>query len=339
MPRSNAHRFGLVRIATAARRIPILLVVLPFSMAANASNTGDYALLRDDSLEIYYRPDTKPEAEEVHGVLAEAIDDLAPRLPPGDEPIRIVIVQTLAEFAQFAPDFTHVSVEGVAHSQSGWIVVKSRALHSPDSSFPGTLRHELVHVLLARNTSPGNLPRWLNEGIAMMLAGELHWSAPFRITRMLATGEVIEYAHLDFAFTSGDNHVMGNAYAQALSMTEYLRDRVGDEQFWKLVDSLKRQSFGKAVQEYASMTPLAFWTAWRGSLWMVALVVSLMSGFTAFQIMAVLVIVAYLRKRRQAKRKLAQWEEEEAEDDVFTVWDLENQDPPYPWEDDDENRF
>lgn len=315
-----------------------LITCLPLPVAAETPDVRSYAVLRDSSIEVFYVPEARAEAEDVLRILAAAIADLAPRLPLGEEPVRVVIPQTLAEFARFAPDYSHVSVEGVAHSHTGWMIVKSRALHRPDSSFPGTLRHELVHVLLARNTALGNLPRWLNEGIAMTLAGELHWSAPFRVTRMQATGDVIPYAHLDFAFQSGEARVVHNAYAQSLSMTDYLMDKLGEARFWEMVASLQHQSFGKAVQEYMGLTPLAFWEAWRRSLWGLALAVSLMSGFTAFQVMAALLVLGYLRKRRQARLKLAQWEAEEAEDGVFTVWDLENQDPAYPWEDDDDER-
>lgn len=328
------------RFSRRGLRIALVLAMAPMLVAAAPVNVSEYAAMQDGPLMIYYRPDSLPEAEEVRDVLSAAITDFAPRLPLGEEPVHVVIAQTAADFAAFAPDYSHLGVEGVAHSRVGWIIVKSRALHQPTSSFPGTLRHELVHVLLARNTAPGYLPRWLNEGIAMMLAGELHWSAPIRITRMQATGDIIKYAHLDFAFASGDAREVHNAYAQALNMTEFLRDEIGEGPFWALVQSLEHQPFDDAMHEYAAMGPRQLWEAWRDSLWAVALVVSLMSGFTAFQLMAVLVIYAYWRKRRQARIKLAQWEEEEAEDDVFTVWDLENQDPPYPWEEtDDDDRY
>lgn len=309
-------------------------------VTADTPDVNGYERLHDGPLEIYYRADSQREAQEVRDVLSAAIDDFALKLPLGDEPVRVVIAQTVADFTSFVPTMPHPDVEGVALSREGWIIVKSRALHQPTSSFPGTLRHELVHVLLARNSAPGYVPRWFNEGLAMMLAGELHWSAPLRLTRMQASGNIIKYAHLDFAFASGDARLVHNAYAQALSMTQFLRDEIGDDNFWKLIQDLDEHPFDDLVQTYASMTPRELWQAWRDSLWAVALVVSLMSGFTAFQLMAVLVIVAYWRKRRQARVKLAQWEVEEAEDDVFTVWDLENQDPPYPWEeDDDDDRY
>lgn len=326
---------------SSARRSAIAwaIAILPFLIGAAPPGVDGYSVLRDNTLEIYYHPEAQAEAEEVRDVVHAAIDELAPRLPLGEEPVSIVIADTFADFARFAPDFTHISVEGVAHSQSGWIVVKSRGLHQATSSFPGTVRHELVHILLARNTRPGNLPRWLNEGIAMMLAGELHWSAPIRVARMQATGDIIDYTDLDFAFMSGDGNLVHNAYAQSLSMTEYLADELGEERFWEMVHSLEHQSFGKAVHEYLGAYPREFWQSWRRTLWAVALVVSLMSGFTAFQIMAVLLVIAYLRKRKHAQARLAQWEEEEAEGEVFTVWDLENQEPPYPWEEDEDERY
>jgi hypothetical protein len=319
---------------------PMLLLVavaIPFVDAALPPE-NDYLILRAPPLAIYYHAGSEVEAEEVRRVLTAALDKFAANLPPGDEPIHVVIAQSVAEFTRFAPAYAHLAVEGVAHSDTGVIVVKGRKLHRPDSSFPATLRHELVHVLLARNTAPGNLPRWLNEGIAMKLAGELHWAAPFRVARMYASNQIIPYSQVNFAFTSAtDDAKFSDAYAQALSMTDYLHKTLGDAVFWELVHSLEYQSFGKAVQEYTGLTPLAFWTAWRQSLWKVAVAVSLVSGFTVFQVMAILTILAFLRRRKQARQKLALWSEEEHDDDLVSVWDLERQDETYPWEDDDED--
>ena len=40
---------------------------------------------------------------------------------------------------------------------------------------------------------------------------------------------LVEYRHLDFAFLApGDEMEFGDAYAQALSMTRYLRNRIGE---------------------------------------------------------------------------------------------------------------
>jgi hypothetical protein len=66
------------------------------------------------------------------------------------------------------------------------------------------------------------------------------------------------------------------------------------------------------------VSPTDFYDDWVGSLWMVALVFSLVSGFTAFQLMAILTIVAYLRKRRKGQATLREWEDEE---DGDTGWD------------------
>ena len=80
------------------------------------------------------------------------------------------------------------------------------------------------------------------------------------------------------------------------------------------------------------MSPAQFWDAWRGQLWKIALVSSLVSGFSAFQVMAILTVVAYFRKRWRGLRKMREWEEEEAWDTPHLyVWE-----PPYEWEEDDD---
>jgi len=52
------------------------------------------------------------------------------------------------------------------------VAVRAPYLVEGPASFAGTLRHELLHVLLARNVNLDHLPRWLNEGIAMRYARE-----------------------------------------------------------------------------------------------------------------------------------------------------------------------
>ena len=84
------------------------------------------------------------------------------------------------------------------------------------------------------------------------------------------------------------------------------------------------------------MTPHELWKAWHRSLWKVAVISAVMSGFGLFDFMALLVIVAYCRKRRHNRKVLDRWEQEEAgETPVMMAWELER-DSEYPWEMDDE---
>jgi len=253
-------------------------------------------------------------AQQAATVLEKAIADNASRLPVGDAPIHIVICHTLAEFGRYAGFLAMPSVSGIAEPENGFIAVKTPALLQGPESFAGILRHELFHVLLARNIKSANLPHWLNEGIAMRYSGEYRWETAFRIAEMYLQGTIISYTDIAFVLDAGKGErAFGDAYAQSLSMTTYLLDLMGEDRFWAMVHSLNTQSFGDAMRGHLGMSPGAFYDAWRRSLWKVAVVSSLVSGFGLFQLMAFLTVWAYIRKYRRGRRLVEAWDDEDRE--------------------------
>jgi hypothetical protein len=245
--------------------------------------------------------------------LTDAVGSYSDRLPPGDKPIRVTICPTIREFRQFAGPFTFHGITGVSLPEKGIIAVKTPDLTPPEADYRGTLRHELVHVLLARNTAPGHMPRWLNEGIAMVMSGENRWGSNAHVARMFLDGRLLEYRDLEFSFLEpGQETEFGDAYAQALSMTRYLMKRLGEDEFWTMVRSLQDRSFGSALTETLGVTPYKFWEQWAASMRWPVFVFSIITGLTLFQIMAFLVIWAWWRKHRRGRKVIAEWEEEDA---------------------------
>jgi len=169
-----------------------------------------------------------------------------------------------------------------------------------------------VHVLLARNVDLVNVPRWLNEGLAMHLSGEYRWSTSFAVARMYLQEQIIPLRNLNFAFAAPrSDWEFSNAYAEAHSLTKFLYDKLGDEDFWRLVAALKTEHFEDALPRYSKWTPDSLFDAWERSLWKVALVSSTVSGLTIFQLAALLTVLAYWRRSRRARATLRQWEDEE----------------------------
>ena len=290
-------------------------------------------VIEDPPLRIIYTSDQESLARESHGILASGLDDFGKRLPPGEQEIQVFICSTLPEFARHAGGLAQSNVLGIAKPEEGVIAVKAPNLMMGGADYRGTLRHELVHVLLARHTSPDHLPRWLNEGIAMVMSGEYRWESRARIAQMYWQGGLIPYRDLLFAFLEpGKEMEFGDAYAQALSMTRYLMDELGQEGFWRVVLALDSKSFGDALREEAGISPPDFFENWKGSLWTFALVFSLVSGFSIFQIMAILTVIAYFRKRRRGLATVREWDEEE----LATTGDMDESDP-LPWNDPDED--
>lgn len=303
------------------RRIVLLMALVCGSAFA--------AELHDGILTVIYHEDDARIAEQSVAILNAAMDEFGERLPAGEEPIRVIIAHTPGEFARHASRFSQVTVSGIARSREGIIVVKAPYLRQVGSDFRGTLRHELVHVLLYRNTDTDTLPRWLNEGIAMSLANEYRWASPLRVAKMFLSNRMIKYYNLDLVFLApGDELEFNDAYAQALSMTRYLRDELGEDRFWAVVLGCKELSFPDALRQLGKMPPRRFFDGYRRSLWRIALIGTLSSG-SLFTPMAFMVIIVYFRKRRQNRKILDHWELEEAAataDELFS-WDAVVEDP------------
>lgn len=274
-------------------------------------------------------------AEAALRVLVEAKQEFNLRLPAGTDPIHVQVAPTMNEFLHLAGGTAKASIVGFARPFQSIIVVKSPRFLKPNADFRGTMRHELVHVLLHRNIETAWVPAWLNEGLAMMLANEHRWASSFRIGRMFLGNQVIQYKDLEFAFLApGDEMVFNNAYAQALSMTRFMRDTLGEKTFWTVVMDARHQPFADALQEHGGMSVLDFWNRYMRSLWLVTLIGALTSG-SLFTPAAILVIIVWFKRRYRDRRVLKQWALEEAVDDALQhvaepepiAWDDVAEDP------------
>ena len=287
------------------------------------------AVIERGVFRIEYHPDDAALAERSAAVLEEAISEFGHRLPVGDDPIRVVIAHTLPQFMQHATRFGDIAVSGMAKSDQGLIVVKAPHLRPVRDDYAGTLRHELVHVLLYRNTDIARLPRWLNEGIAMSLANEYRWASTLQVGRMFLRNRIIEYRNLNHAFlVPGNETEFNDAYAQALSMTRYLRNRLGEDRFWAVVMACRAMPFPEALREKGGLSVQDFWQAYHRSLWFFALIGITVSG-SFFTPAAFLVIIAWFRKRQSNRRILERWAAEERESMPYETfrWDAVAEDP------------
>ncbi len=312
------------------RRILAVFILALLALTASAET------ISAGIVEVIFENSDRAAAERSLEVIQEALKQYEEHLPAGNEPIRIVVCHTHPQFYKYSGTYAQGSIIGLAKPFEGLIAVKAPRILLPDTDYSGTLRHELVHVLLARNTNYGYLPKWLNEGIAMTVSEERRWSSVVQMARMFTRGRIIKYPELDFAFRAPNSESeLGEAYAQAYSMTGYLIDRIGEDEFWDLVNSLNSMNFADALRKKTDLKPREFWEEWQKSLWKVAVFTSIVSGFSIFQVMALLTIWAYIRHRRRSRLVLDRWEEEEAEDG-YVYEGMYDEDESIYYEDDDD---
>ena len=261
-----------------------------------------------------FHPDDRKVAEEGLRDLIALRDELVPRLPLGDEPVTMRIAHNMNEFLGLSGNYAHVGVSGVTRAAQSSIVVKSPRLRSLGDDFRGTVRHELIHVLLHRNTDTQRLPRWLNEGICMMLANEIRWESSIDVTRMHLTGQIIPLEALERVFAApGGDRQFGDAYSQALTMTRALHDEIGDEAFWAMVKAMRTQSFSEALAAHSDITVEQFWDDFNGGLWGLSILTTLRTG-SFWGLVAALCLVTGLSRWWRNRRIMRGWAQEEIDE-------------------------
>ena len=295
-------------------------VWLSFSLISAAVGA---AVLNQGGFVVHFQPDDQVTAHETLAWLEEARDEFAPRLPLGAAPVEVTIAGDMDEFKGLAGPYSHVGVSGVTRASGGLIALKSPRLRPLGDDYRGTVRHELVHVLLHRNTDTGHVPRWLNEGICMLLANELRWGSSTQVAEMRISGQLMAPADLEGAFSLPEsNHQFGNAYAQALSMTRYLRDEIGEEAFWGLVTRMNQDDFETALNGETNLTASAFWEDYKGSLWGLTLLSILQTG-SFWGATGLLCVLAFAVRQWRNRSVVRRWAAEDAEGD---------DDEPFDWE-------
>lgn len=110
-------------------------------------------------------------------------------------------------------------------------------------------KHELAHLYLGRAVGEGNLPRWLNEGVAQWASGGvselLSVGSSTELEKAALSGRLIPFEALEERFPRNERD-LSLAYQQSLSFVNYLVARHGVE---GLAGVLGRLRQGDAVEE------------------------------------------------------------------------------------------
>jgi hypothetical protein len=252
--------------------------------------------------------------------LVEIADDL-PRLPLPTT-VEIRLVKQVVDLARASPPGAQPPdwAVGVAYPEVGVVVVGYRRDHEI-LDFEGTLRHELAHLALGAALR-GRAPRWLDEGFAFLHAKEFHFDRSLALTGMAWSRDVYPLGELAQHFPPGKN-AAARAYAQAYDFVAFLArrgrysDKWDDGDRWAFRDYLAAIAGGKSAEQAAHEiygTGLSELTdEWfqdlRDRYWLIPIG---LVGVGGWVLGALLLIIAYLRRRARDRRILRRWEVEEA---------------------------
>lgn len=204
------------------------------------------------------------------------------------------------------------TVAGLADADAGLILLSAGALAArPDRLHP-VLLHEVAHLFVARATEGAAVlpPRWLNEGIAMLVSGEWDLGADWQSNRAsllrdaLAAGGAPSLREIEVGFPEGPFfHV---AYAQSLSFTEWMVHRRGEDGLRELLRLLDRdQDLDPAFQHVYGLTLEDAERDWKedvgGPAWLRRVPSANTIVASLWALLAVLMIAKWVRVRLQLR--------------------------------------
>lgn len=224
-----------------------------------------------------------------------------------------VYVAPESQFAAIQPGEPPDWADGTAWPTQGLVF-----LHSPHDragtaeALETVLDHEIVHVLLGRAFAPERPPRWLQEGMAQLYAGEINPALADTLAQAKLGGGLLPLPTLVRGFPA-DAGLARLAYAQSADFVGWIGTTYGDDALRRLVAELDRGATAEQAIRTVTGKPLAevetAWSARWQSPWL--WVKALLGSGILWGVFSLLIVVGAWRRWRRGKLRLALWEAEE----------------------------
>jgi hypothetical protein len=272
-------------------------------------------------LRFVYHPSSR---ERVQPLIAQADavrHDLSERLGfPVLSGVRVEVARTSGEMATFAPSGAPYPdyAAGVAYSELGLVLLSLSPVHAGSEQDLGEVfRHELAHVALNDALDGKPVPRWFNEGFAVLASGETSFVRMKTLMMATVGGSLLPLHDIERSFPNDETQALV-AYAEAVDVVRFLVRREDAHRFRALIGELRTgKPFERAVVDAYGVDLPTLELEWRDdasrrySIWPI-----LLSG-TFFWVIALGVFVwGWRRKKRRDKLTLQRWSREEAVEDL-----------------------
>jgi len=309
-------------LASLVLALVLLLLVAASAHAGRLESQGG-----NGRVSISCEPGLESTARELRDGAEAELDRIAQDLVdlPVPRAIHVQLVRDAATLAEVAPEGRGAPpwAIGVTYPDLGVISVAMRRgsnIVDPMS----TLRHELGHVALGAALG-ARAPHWLHEGFAYQHSAEWSWDRAETLAGMVWFGGVIPLEELDRSFPA-EEMPANRAYAESYDFVGYLsrrgrwEDTYDDGDRWPFrrfltevghgvkMDDAAQHAFGKPIHE--------LFEEWREELTKRYLTAPIgLLGLAIWLLCSVLLVLAWMRRRRIKLRRYAQMEAQERQED------------------------
>ena len=157
--------------------------------------------------------------------------------------------------------------DGTAWPSLGLIFLRSPDIRDGRSDpLTQVLDHEIAHILLGRAFANRPVPRWLQEGVAQLVAGEHNHESIDTLSQGVLGGGLLSLRELSRGFPSNP-HRARLAYAQSADFVIFLQQHYGAHSLQKLIYYMSHQySFDQSIQLTTGRSVEDLDLEWRGEL-------------------------------------------------------------------------
>ncbi len=278
---------GACNLDLVTRRLLLLFVLFSAPLAA----------VEPTRLVVEGRPGLPPSASRLppgtHAWVA-GVMDLVGLDAPG-APIRVVLAPESSPEARGVPPWVSGFTDGASNVV---VLLPERTPTYPDGGLEEVLAHEVAHVLMFRAAGGRRVPRWFDEGVAMLAGRSWRLRDDTMFAWGLLSGGRVPLWKLDDLF-AGDRRDVERAYALSGALVQELLDRYGTAVPRVVLARVARgDTFPEAIRAATGTTLLEIGGAFeeRQTTWKRWLPV-LTSGALLWFAIAVLAIVAAVKRR------------------------------------------
>ncbi len=267
-----------------------------------------------------YHPSIRERVQPLIDDAAAARTELTERLgQPVLSEVRVAVARTPGEMTTLAPANAPYPeyAAGVAYPEIGLVLLTVKPVHPNSQHELGEVfRHELAHVALEDAVSGRPVPRWFNEGFAVLASGETSFVRMQTLFTATVSDGLPSLSQMERTFPLDENEA-NVAYAQAADVVRFLVRREEHHRFRGLISRMRDGEVLDAALLNSYGVDLATleqeWreeVAKRYTFWPV-----LFSGSLIWAVTLGLFLLGWRRKSRKAAVTLQRWEREEAAED------------------------
>jgi hypothetical protein len=270
-------------------------------------------------IRLTYHPSSRERIEPLIVAADEAKRDLEDWLGrPVLGKVRVDVARTPGEMETLAPRGAPYPeyASGVAYSELGLVLLTLTPRHQENFELVQVFRHELAHIALHDAVGNHPIPRWFNEGFAVMASGETSFERMWALSSATISDRLLPLSQVERSFPN-DESKASIAYAEASDVVRFLVRREDRHRFRSLVRELSAgRSLDMAAREAYGVDLVTLEHEWREDVakrytfWPV-----LFSGTAIWAGVLGLFVWGWRKRRARSQQTLARWARDEARED------------------------